>query len=92
MFWVSEIEHSSGLILAQNFDVTVFVSGNVPICASRGEHFGSVGIVSSTRSLAMSQILGLSLALLLFGGGIWANVSGGSLSQDRGAWVSHANR
>jgi hypothetical protein len=40
----------------------------------------------------MSQILGLGLALLLLGSGIWANVDGGSLSQDRGAWVSHANR
>jgi hypothetical protein len=40
----------------------------------------------------MTQILGLSLAVLLFGSGIWANVCGGSLSQDRGAWVSHANR
>jgi hypothetical protein len=39
----------------------------------------------------MTQILGLCLALLLLGSGIWANVSGGSLSQNRGAWVSHAN-
>jgi hypothetical protein len=40
----------------------------------------------------MKQILGLSVALLLFGGGIWANVDGGSLSQNKGAWASHANR
>jgi hypothetical protein len=40
----------------------------------------------------MTQILGLSLALLLFGSGIWANLGGGSLSQNKGAWVSHANR
>lgn len=41
----------------------------------------------------MKQILGLSVALLLFGGGIWANAtSGGSLSQSKGAWVSHAFR
>jgi hypothetical protein len=41
----------------------------------------------------MTQILGLSLALLLFGSGIWANIGGGGpLSQDKGAWVSHAIR
>jgi hypothetical protein len=40
----------------------------------------------------MARILGLSLALLLFGSGIWANVGGGSLSQNNGAWMSHANR
>jgi hypothetical protein len=40
----------------------------------------------------MARILGLSLALLLFGSGIWANVGGGSLSQNKGAWVSYANR
>jgi hypothetical protein len=39
----------------------------------------------------MTQILGLSLALLLFGSGIWANGGGGGpLSQNKGAWVSHA--
>jgi hypothetical protein len=40
----------------------------------------------------MMKILGLSLALLLFGSGIWANVGGGSFSENRGAWVSHASR
>jgi hypothetical protein len=42
----------------------------------------------------MMQILGLSLALLLFGSGIWANVGGvgGPLSQNKGAWVSQAIR
>ena len=49
-------------------------------------------IVSPARSLDLNQILGLSLALLLFGSGLWANVSGGSLSQNKGAWVSHASR
>jgi hypothetical protein len=44
-------------------------------------------------SLEMMQILGLSLALLLFGSGIWANVGdGGPLSQNKGAWVSNAIR
>jgi hypothetical protein len=38
----------------------------------------------------MKQILGLGVALLLFGSGVWANVGGGSFSQDRGVWVSHA--
>jgi hypothetical protein len=40
--------------------------------------------------LEMKQMLGLSIALLLLGSGVWANVSGGSLSQNKGAWVSHA--
>jgi hypothetical protein len=40
----------------------------------------------------MKQILGLSLALLLFGSGIWANARGGSLSQNKGAWVLYAFR
>jgi hypothetical protein len=40
----------------------------------------------------MTQVFGLTLALLLFGSGIWANVGGGSLSQNKGAWASHANR
>jgi hypothetical protein len=38
------------------------------------------------------QIFGLSLALLLFGSGIWANVAGGPLFQNKGEWVSHVNR
>jgi len=37
----------------------------------------------------MLQILGLSVALLLFGSGVWANFDGGSLAQNKGAWVSH---
>ena len=40
----------------------------------------------------MKQMLGLSIALLLFGSGVWANVGNSSLSQNRGAWVSHAIR
>ena len=51
------------------------------------------GFVSAIRSLEMKPILGLSLALLLFGSGIWATVSGGGpLFQHKGAWVSHASR
>jgi hypothetical protein len=65
---------------------------NVPIGTSQQEHFGWAGIVSPTRSLETTQVLGLSLALLLFGRGIWAIVGGGSLSQNNGAWVSQANR
>jgi hypothetical protein len=54
---------------------------------------GTWGLLIPTRSLEMTQILGLSLALLLFASGIWANVGGGGpLSQNRGAWVSHASR
>ena len=40
----------------------------------------------------MTQMLGLSIALLLCGSGVWANLGGGSLSQNTGAWVSHAIR
>ena len=40
----------------------------------------------------MLQMLGLSVALLLFGSGVWANLDSGSLSQNIGAWASHANR
>jgi hypothetical protein len=36
------------------------------------------------------QLLGLSVAMLLLGSGVWANVSDGSLAQNTGAWVSHA--
>jgi hypothetical protein len=40
----------------------------------------------------MKQILGLSLALLLFGSGLWANVGARSLSQYKGEWMSYAFR
>jgi hypothetical protein len=40
----------------------------------------------------MKQMLGLSVALLLLGSGVWANVGDGSLSQNRGAWAFHAIR
>jgi hypothetical protein len=40
----------------------------------------------------MKQMLGLTVALLLFGGGVWANLGGGSLSQNTGAWAAHAIR
>jgi hypothetical protein len=36
------------------------------------------------------QLFGLSVAMLLFGSGVWANVADGSLSQNKGAWVSQA--
>jgi len=38
----------------------------------------------------MKQVLGVSVSLLLFGSGVWANLSIGSLSQNTGAWVSHS--
>lgn len=59
----------------------------------------SVGAVITTtvpgnrgKKFELTQILGLSLALLLFRSGIRANVSGGSLSQNKGAWVTHVGR
>jgi hypothetical protein len=41
-------------------------------------------------SSKMKLVLGVSVALLLFGSGLWASLSGGSLSQNTGAWVSHS--
>jgi hypothetical protein len=38
----------------------------------------------------MKLVLGVSVALLLFGSGVWASLSVGSLSQNTGAWVSHS--
>jgi hypothetical protein len=35
------------------------------------------------------ELFGLSVAVLLLGSGVWANVGEGALSQNRGAWVSH---
>jgi hypothetical protein len=59
------------------------------------EQFGHMAVVSPAWSLEMNwtwlQVLGLSAALLLLGSGVWANIGGGSLSQNKGAWVSHAN-
>jgi hypothetical protein len=40
--------------------------------------------------LTWKQLFGLSVAMVLFGSGVWANVSDGSLYQNKGAWVSHA--
>jgi hypothetical protein len=37
----------------------------------------------------MMQVLVVSVSLLLFASGVWANISSGSLSQNTGAWVSH---
>jgi hypothetical protein len=38
----------------------------------------------------MNTIFGLTVALMLVGGGVWANVcDGGVLSHTRGSWVSH---
>jgi hypothetical protein len=36
------------------------------------------------------QLFGLSVAMLLLGSGLWANGVDGSLSQNKGAWLSHA--
>jgi hypothetical protein len=48
------------------------------------------GSVTSSMEFKMKQVLGVSIALLLFGSGVWANLSVGSLSQNTGAWVSHS--
>jgi hypothetical protein len=48
------------------------------------------GDCESSMELEMRQMLGLSVALLLLGIGVWANVGDGPLSQYKGAWASHA--
>jgi hypothetical protein len=55
------------------------------------ERLGYMGIGLQTWSFEMPQILALSVALLLIGSGVWANFGDGSLSQNKGAWVSHAH-
>jgi hypothetical protein len=56
------------------------------------ERFGYLGIETHQHGvLEMLQILGLGVALLLVGSGVWANFGGGSLSQYRGAWASHSH-
>jgi hypothetical protein len=35
------------------------------------------------------QLFGLSVAVLLLGSGVWANIADGPLSQNRGAWALH---
>jgi hypothetical protein len=35
------------------------------------------------------QLFGLSVAVLLLGSGVWANIVDGPLSQNRGAWALH---
>lgn len=47
---------------------------------------------SSLESDMIKVLVLSSLALLLFGSGVWATVSGGSLSQNKTAWVSHIGR
>jgi hypothetical protein len=59
---------------------------------TRQEHFAHRWIETPTWSFEMKQVLGLTVALLLFGSGVWANVGGGSLSQHRGAWAVHATQ
>jgi len=55
---------------------------------------GHSEIGCSTRSAKMKltwkQLFGLSVAMVLFGSGVWANVVDGALYQSKGAWLSHA--
>ena len=57
--------------------------GNVP--AAWG-----LGVRSAKMKFTWKQLFGLSVVMLLVGSGVWANVADGSLSQNKGAWVSHA--
>jgi hypothetical protein len=63
-----------------------------PHSRSHQKHVSQKGIMSPGMEIEMIKILLVSLAFILFGSGVWANVSGGSLSQNRGAWVSHIGR
>jgi hypothetical protein len=63
-----------------------------PDRTTRQEHFGHIAIETPTWSFEMKQALGLTVALLLMGSGVWANVGGGSLSQHKGAWAIHATQ
>jgi hypothetical protein len=58
---------------------------NTDACA----HIGSV-LRSAKMKFTRKQLFGLSVAMLLLCGGVWANVVDGSLYQNKGAWVSHA--
>jgi len=75
--------------VSSSLSLTALISKPAVLIALRG-----TWVVSPIRRLKMKQILGLGLALSLFAGGMWASVSGarGPLSQDKGAWVSHADR
>jgi hypothetical protein len=40
--------------------------------------------------MSWRQVFGIGICICLFGSGVWANVNGGSLSQNTGSWVSHS--
>jgi hypothetical protein len=64
-------------------------------CSQSYYEMGTHQVLGNCRSdteLKMLQTVGLSIALLLFGSGVWANVASSSLSQNTGAWVSKVNR
>ena len=58
------------------------------------ERFRVRVLVSPTKERQMKvtwrQLFGLSVAMVLLGSGVWANLGEGLLSQNKGAWVSHA--
>jgi len=58
------------------------------------ERFRDWVLVSPTKERQMKvtwrQLFGLRVAMVLLGSGVWANLGEGSLSQNKGAWVSHA--
>src|ERR1700716_1766063 len=49
----------------------------------------SSSVCASLISDRHRELIGLSVAVLLLGSGVWANIGEGSLSQNGGAWVSH---
>jgi hypothetical protein len=42
--------------------------------------------------MTWTQLFGLSVAMLLFSSGVWANVGNSPFHQSRGAWVSHVGQ
>jgi hypothetical protein len=69
--------------------LSAFTSAKSVNDSERTEHLGCRDIVSTTWSLQMTQALVVTVSLLLFASGVLANVGGGSLYQNTGAWVSH---
>jgi hypothetical protein len=75
--------------------MTVFFRGITALkCNIRLGTFRPLGdwVFDKERQMKFTwkQLFGLGVGMLLFGSGVWANVADGSLSQNKGAWVSHA--
>ena len=72
-------------------EMDVFRAASARFRNRHREPLGYMGI-EVQHGVGMTQVVTLSFALLLLLTAVWANVSGGSLAQNNGAWVSHAGR